>query len=418
MSIQTLNTWVDVPEGSDFTIYNLPYGIFSENGGEKRTGVAIGDQILDLAYLHEKGLLDSLDLPQGIFRNEVLNDFMVLGKPVWTKLRNRLQELLAQDNDELKQHSEKAFVKQSGAQMHMPVKVGDYTDFYSSEEHATNVGIMFRGKDNALMPNWKHIPVGYHGRSSSIIVSGESFHRPQGQILPKDADKPVFGPTNLLDIELEMAFITGGSTELGEAISTENAEDYIFGMVLFNDWSARDIQKWEYVPLGPFLGKSFASSISPWIVTMDALQYFKVDGPKQNPEVLPYLKFEGKKSYDINLEVYLKPEGGEGQKICSSNHKYLYWNMAQQLAHQTVNGCNINPGDMYGSGTISGKEPDSYGSLLELTWAGNNPIKLADGSERKFLKDHDTIVIKGYCEKDEIRVGFGEVRTEILPVKT
>ncbi len=417
MSIQTLNTWVDVPEGSDFSIYNLPYGIFSTNGDQPRAGVAIGTQILDLNYLQENDLLTSVDLHEGIFKKEVLNDFMALGKPVWSSLRKRLLELLDETDEELKPHAEKAFVKQSIAKMHLPVKVGDYTDFYSSEEHATNVGIMFRGKDNALMPNWKHIPVGYHGRSSSIIVSGEPFHRPQGQILPKDADRPVFGPTNLLDIELEMAFITGGATKLGETVSTENAEDYIFGMVLFNDWSARDIQKWEYVPLGPFLGKSFASSISPWIVTMDVLQYFKVDGPKQNPEVLPYLNFEGKKSYDINLEVYLKPQGGEEQKICSSNHKYLYWNMAQQLAHQTVNGCNINAGDMYGSGTISGKEPDSYGSLLELTWAGNNPIQLNDGSERKFLKDHDTIVIKGYCENDEIRIGFGEVRTEILPAK-
>lgn len=417
MSYPTLNTWVDVPEGSDFTIYNLPYGIYSNGGGIKKAGIAIGDQIVDLNYLHENGLLYGIELPDGIFKKEVLNDFMKLGKPVWTALRNRLHELLAENDEELKAHAENAFVKQSEVTMHLPVKVGDYTDFYSSEEHATNVGIMFRGKDNALMPNWKHIPVGYHGRASSIIVSGQPIHRPKGQTIPKDADQPVFGPTKLLDIELEMAFITGGSTELGESISTANAEDYIFGMVLFNDWSARDIQKWEYVPLGPFLGKSFASSISPWIVTMDALDYFRVDGPKQNPEVLPYLKFEGSRSFDINLDVFIKPQDGEEEKISSSNHKYLYWNMAQQLAHQTVNGCNINPGDMYGSGTISGKEPDSYGSLLELTWAGNNPIQLKDGSERKFLLDHDTIVIKGYCEKDDIRVGFGEVRTEILPAK-
>ncbi|MEQ9403552.1 MAG: fumarylacetoacetase [Cyclobacteriaceae bacterium] len=410
-------TWVNIPENSDFTIHNLPYGIYSVDGGERRAGIAIGDQIIDLDFLQKNGLLSDISLPEGIFRKEVLNAFMSLGKPVWTGLRKRLQELLSEVNDELKALADQALISQSSAAMHLPVKVGDYTDFYSSEEHATNVGIMFRGKENALMPNWKHIPVGYHGRSSSIIVSGESFHRPKGQMIPNDSEQPVFGASKLLDIELEMAFITGTSTQLGESVTTTEAEDYIFGMVLFNDWSARDIQKWEYVPLGPFLGKSFASSISPWIVTMDALDYFRVAGPIQNPEVLPYLKYEGDKSYDIQLEVYLMPEGGEEQKICASNHKYLYWNMAQQLAHQTVNGCNINTGDLYGSGTISGKEPDSYGSLLELTWRGENPIKLNDGTERKFLQDHDTIIMKGYCEKDGIRVGFGEVRTKILPAK-
>lgn len=411
------STWVEIPENSDFTIHNLPYGIYSEADGIRKAGVAIGDEIINLDYLQEKGLLDELSIPDGIFCEDVLNDFMSLGKPVWTALRARLLELLDESNDELKSQKSAALVKQSDVQMHMPVQVGDYTDFYSSEEHATNVGIMFRGKDNALMPNWKHIPVGYHGRSSSIIVSGEPFHRPKGQTLPKDSDQPVFGPSKLVDIELEMAFITGSASEIGESVSVADAEDHIFGMVLFNDWSARDIQKWEYVPLGPFLGKSFASSISPWIVTMDALDHFRVDGPKQDPAVLPYLEFEGKRSFDIKLDVYLKPEGGQDQLITSSNHKYMYWNMAQQLAHQTVNGCNINPGDLYGSGTISGPTEDSYGSLLELTWAGQNPIKLNDGSERKFLQDHDTVTIKGTCEKDGIRIGFGEVTTQVLPAK-
>lgn len=412
-----LTTWVDIPEDSDFTIYNLPYGIYSVDDGLKRAGIAIGDQIIDLNSLQERGLLDALNLPAEVFKDEVLNDFIELGKPIWQALRARLQELLSENDTELKPIADDVFINQKDATMHLPVKIGDYTDFYSSEEHATNVGIMFRGKDNALMPNWKHIPVGYHGRSSSIIVSDQNIHRPKGQILPKDSDQPTYGPSNLLDIELEMAFITGKASSLGDRISTAEAEDYIFGMVLFNDWSARDIQKWEYVPLGPFLGKSFASSISPWIVTMDALDYFRVDGPKQQPEVLPYLKFEGKKSYDIQLEVYLKPEGGKEQLISASNHKYLYWNMAQQLAHQTVNGCNINVGDLYGSGTISGKDSDSYGSLLELTWAGQNPIKLDDGSERKFLKDGDTIVLKGFCVNDDVRIGFGHVRTKILPAK-
>lgn len=411
------STWVEIPENSDFTIYNLPYGIYSEVDEIRKAGVAIGSQIINLDYLQENGLLQNVDLPDGIFCEDVLNEFMNLGKPAWTSLRSRLLELLDEGNDELKQVAKEALVNQSDVRMHMPVQVGDYTDFYSSEEHATNVGIMFRGKDNALMPNWKHIPVGYHGRSSSIIVSGESFHRPKGQTIPKDADQPVFGPSKLVDIELEMAFITGGGPELGESISVENAEDHIFGMVLFNDWSARDIQKWEYVPLGPFLGKSFASSISPWIVTMDALDHFRVDGPKQDPPVLPYLQFEGKRSFDIKLDVYLKPEGGEDELLTSSNHKHMYWNMAQQLAHQTVNGCNINPGDLYGSGTISGPTPDSFGSLLELTWGGKNPITLKDGSERKFLQDHDTVTIKGTCEKDGIRIGFGEVTTQVLPTK-
>ncbi|MEM6830214.1 MAG: fumarylacetoacetase [Bacteroidota bacterium] len=416
MSLKQLETWVEIPESSGFTIYNLPYGIYSVKKGKKQVGVAIGEQILSLAYLQASGLLESVKLPSGIFEKEYLNEFMSLGKPTWTALRSRVQGLLADGNDELKGHPE-AFVMQSEATMHLPVKVGDYTDFYSSEEHATNVGIMFRGKENALMPNWKHIPVGYHGRSSSIVVSGAPFHRPCGQVMPNGADQPTYGPSKLLDIELETAFITGKSTSLGESITTDNAEEYIFGMVLFNDWSARDIQKWEYVPLGPFLGKSFASSISPWVVTMDALDPFRVAGPVQNPEVLPYLQFEGKKSYDIQLEVYLTPQDGSEQKLCASNHKYLYWNMVQQLAHQSVNGCNIQVGDLYGSGTISGKTPDSYGSLLELTWRGERPIQLNDGTERKFLQDYDTITIRGYCEKEGIRVGFGEVTTQVLPAR-
>lgn len=404
---------IDIPQNSDFTINNLPYGIFSINGGTRKAGIAIGEHIIDLDGLQEAGSLDELKFPRGIFLKDVLNDFIELGRPVWRELRKELQRLIEVGDETL----ESCLVNQSEAVMHMPVRVGDYTDFYSSEEHATNVGIMFRGKDNALMPNWKHIPVGYHGRSSSIIVSGESFHRPKGQVMPKDAEAPIFSESKLLDIELEMAFICGKSTELGEAISTSEAEDHVFGMVLFNDWSARDIQKWEYVPLGPFLGKSFASSISPWIVTMDALEDYKVDAPVQNPEVLPYLKYEGKKGYDIQLEVFLKPENGEETKISASNHKYLYWTIVQQIAHQTVNGCNLNVGDLYGSGTISGPTEDSYGSLLELTWQGTKPLKLSDGTERKFLQDFDTVIIRGSCEKNGSRIGFGEVQTQILPAK-
>ncbi len=404
---------IKIQPNTDFTIHNLPFGIFSTEETELRVGVAIGDQIIDLDKALKAKLLGGLHLTDGIFKQAFLNDFISLGQPVWRGVRTKLQQLISENNETLTG----CLINQADATMHLPVRIRDYTDFYSSKEHATNVGIMFRGKDNALMPNWTHMPIGYHGRASSIIVSGQPFHRPKGQVLPKDSETPVFSPTNLLDIELEMGFIIGKSTELGETVSTADAEDHVFGMVLFNDWSARDIQKWEYQPLGPFLGKSFASSISPWIVTMDALEYFKTETPVQDPTPMDYLKFAGQKSYDIQLEVYLKPEGGEEQKITASNHKYLYWTIVQQLAHHTINGCNLNVGDMMASGTISGPTPDSYGSLLELTWRGENPIKLKNGSERKFLQDYDTVIIRGFCEKDGRRIGFGEVTTQILPAK-
>jgi len=302
--------------------------------------------------------------------------------------------------------------------MSMPVKVGDYTDFYSSIEHATNVGKMFRDPENALLPNWKHIPVGYHGRSSSIILSEVPIYRPKGQTKPNEEEPPVYGPCKLLDFELEMAFITYPGKALGDSINTANADDYIFGMCLLNDWSARDIQKWEYIPLGPFLAKNFASSISPWIVTLEALEPFRVKGPDQDPKVLPYLEYQGEKNIDIRLEVYIEPEGGDENKVCGSNFSHMYWNMNQQLAHHTVNGCNINAGDLYGSGTISGPSPDSYGSMLEISWRGSKPIKLSDGSERKFINDGDTVIMRAFCEKDDFKIGFGEVRTKVLPAKS
>jgi fumarylacetoacetase len=276
---------------------------------------------------------------------------------------------------------------------------------------------MFRDPNNALLPNWLWLPVGYHGRSSSIIPSGVAIHRPKGQTKPDPEQPPVFGPSQRVDFELEMAFITFDGKPLGDTISTEEAEEYIFGMCLFNDWSARDIQQWEYVPLGPFLAKNFASSISPWIVTMDALEPFKVDGPVQEPEVLDYLKYSGKKSYDIALQVAIKPEQSEETIICNSNFKYMYWTMVQQLAHHTVNGCNIRRGDMLGSGTISGPTPDSYGSMLELAWKGTKPLKMNDGTERKFIQDGDTVIMRGTCEANGIRLGFGEVSTKLLPAK-
>jgi fumarylacetoacetase len=297
----------------------------------------------------------------------------------------------------------------------MPVFIPNYTDFYSSKEHATNVGIMFRDPANALLPNWLHLPVGYHGRASSIVVSGTPIRRPKGQTKADDAVAPSFGPSKLLDFELEMAFVIGKSTELGESVTTEKAEEHIFGMVLFNDWSARDIQKWEYVPLGPFLGKNFGSTISPWVVTLEALEPFKVESPKQEPEVLPYLQFEGKKNYDIHLSVEIKPENGAGKIVSNSNFKYMYWNMVQQLAHHTVNGCNTKVGDLYASGTISGPTPDSYGSMLEISWQGKKPITLPDGTERKFIQDNDTVIIRGFAEKNGVRIGFGDCSGKILP---
>ena len=408
------NSWVPVDESSDFTIHNLPFGIFS-NGSIKKVGVAIGDQILDLPAVAKMGLFDSIEIPIQCLENEYLNDFIALGKKKTNSVRDQIQEAICDENSPLKD-AKNVLIPQNEAIMHMPVQVGDYTDFYSSIEHATNVGKMFRDPENALLPNWKHIPVGYHGRASSIVVSGQNIHRPYGQLKPVDGP-PAYSPTKRLDFELEMAFIVGKSTNLGETISTDNAEDHIFGMVLFNDWSARDVQKWEYVPLGPFLAKSFASSISPWIVTMEALAPFRVAGPVQQPAVLPYLQYSGEKNLDINLEVSISPSGSEASVICHSNFKYMYWNMAQQLAHHTMNGCNVNIGDMMASGTISGPTPDSFGSMLELSWGGKNPITLSEGATRTFIEDGDTVSMKGYAKKDGIRVGFGEVLTQVLPAR-
>lgn len=406
-----LETWVKVPDNSDFSIYNLPYGIFSVQEGAAKAGMAIGEQIVDLAVLADLGLLD---VSGEYFRQPTLNYFIGLGKEITNKVRLDVQQLLVLENSSLKNYPE-AFVPQSDATMHLPVHIGDYTDFYSSIEHATNVGKMFRDAENALLPNWKHLPVGYHGRASSIVVSGTEIRRPMGQILPKDTKEPVFQASGRLDFELEMGFVVGKSTKLGERVSTKNAAEHIFGMVLFNDWSARDIQKWEYVPLGPFLGKSFASSMSPWIVTMEALEPFKVSGPKQDPQVLPYLRYEGNNNYDIQLEVGLQPKNAPEKVVSTSNFKYMYWNMLQQLAHHTVNGCNVNVGDVMASGTISGKDESSYGSMLEISWGGKKSVQMKDGSERRFIEDHDTVIMRGHAEKEGIRVGFGEVSGTILP---
>lgn len=416
----SLKSWISVPENSDFSIQNIPFGIMSIGTGSKRIATRIGDKVVDLAALAQKGYFEGVDIDPAIFSSSTLNDFMELGKPVTRAVRDQLSSIFVDSNTTLQNNAadqEAILHAVETVSLHMPVHVPDYTDFYSSLDHATNVGTMFRGKEKAIMPNWRWIPVGYHGRASSIVVSGTPIHRPKGQQKPKDDEPPVYGPCKLLDFELEMAFITCKPTALGETISTGEADEHIFGMVVFNDWSARDIQKWEYVPLGPFLGKNFGSSISPWVVTLDALEPFRVPGYKQDPAPLPYLQYEGDKNIDINLEVIIQPEGGPETTVCRSNYKFMYWNMTQQLAHHTVNGCNINVGDMYASGTISGPTEDSYGSMLEISWRGSKPVKMNDGSERKFIQDHDFVVMRGYAEKDGVRVGFGEVRTKVLPAK-
>ena len=415
-----MKSFINYPQNSDFSIHNIPFGVAVFNREYIACCTRIGDLVIDLATLFDYGFFDEIEgLNENVFEAYTLNEFIELGKPVTNAVRLKIQELLLEGSS--LSHDEKTieecFYDLDKIQMMMPLHVQNYTDFYSSIEHATNVGKMFRDPANALLPNWKHLPVGYHGRASSIVVSGINFHRPKGQMKPADAEKPIFGASKQLDFELEMAFVLNKNTEIGESISTQEAEDAIFGMVIFNDWSARDIQSWEYVPLGPFLGKNFCSSISPWVVTLEALEPFRTASPKQEPEVLDYLKFEGDKNFDINLEVYLQPENGEENLICKSNYKYMYWNMTQQLAHHTINGCNVEVGDLYASGTISGSEPNSFGSMLELTWRGQNPLKLSDGTERKFINDHDTIIMRGFSEKDGIRVGFGEVRGKVLPAK-
>lgn len=409
-------TWLSIPENTDFSIHNLPFGIFSTaQNPTKRVGVAIGEHILDLLEIQKAGFFNSLNLPTEIFEKEFLNHFIGLGKATTNGVRAILQELLKSDTSPLASHVGKVLTAQKDAQMHLPIQIGDYTDFYSSIEHATNVGIMFRDPANALLPNWKHLPVGYHGRASSIVISGTNITRPCGQT-KADADAlPTFRASTQVDFELEVAFVVGKETKLGEPISTKDAEDYIFGLVLFNDWSARDIQKWEYVPLGPFLGKNFGSTISAWVVPLEALEPFRVATPIQEPAVLPYLAYEGLKNYDLQLEVSIQPKEAEETVVSKSNFKYMYWNMVQQLAHHTVNGCNVRIGDMCASGTISGSTPDSYGSMLELAWKGTKPLKMKNGTTRTFLQDYDTVIVRGFCEKDGIRVGFGEARGTILP---
>ncbi|TNE29787.1 MAG: fumarylacetoacetase [Bacteroidetes bacterium] len=411
-------SWIKVDEGSDFPIQNIPFGVFIPEDDIITTGTRIGDTAIDLSAMQQLGYFKDIEISDDVFLQDTLNDFIALGRGINRQVRDRIAEIFDENNAELRdneEHKARILFPADKVQMLMPIFSQDYTDFYSSREHATNVGTMFRDPDNALLPNWLHLPVGYHGRSSTIVISGEPIHRPMGQRKPKDADKPVFGPSVRVDFELEMAFITGEGKAMGQRISTEEAEEYIFGMVLFNDWSARDLQTWEYVPLGPFLAKNFGSSISPWVVTMDALEPYRCEGPKQEVEVLDYLKTEKDGAFDINISVAIQPENQEETVVSNSNFKYMYWSMAQQLAHHTVNGCKINPGDLMGSGTISGPTPDSYGSMLELAWNATKPIPMNGGGERTFIEDNDTVIMRGYCNNGTTRIGFGEVSCKILP---
>ncbi len=413
-------SWLNIAADSDFSIYNFPFGIYKlDETSEPRACSAIGDYIIDLGRANDLDFFNDLDISNKVFENQHLNDFIALGKATTNTVRIRLQKMFSEENYLGASELFKYFSYEiKDVIMLLPVKIGDYTDFYSSKEHATNVGMMFRDPANALLPNWLHLPVGYHGRSSSIVVSGTDIYRPKGQMLPPEGgETPIFGASKRVDFELEMGFIIGKNTSLGDAISTEEAEDYIFGMLLFNDWSARDIQQWEYVPLGPFLGKNFGSTVSPWIVTMEALAPFACEGPKQEQKVLEYLDFEGKKNYDISLKVSILAENTSEKVVSESNFKYMYWNMAQQLAHHTVNGCNVQVGDMMASGTISGATPDSYGSMLEIAWKGTKPVQMPDGSERRFINDGDTVIITGFAEKDGIKVGFGAAKGKILAAK-
>jgi fumarylacetoacetase len=411
-------SWIEVPENSDFPIQNIPFGVFITKDDVITIGTRIGDCAIDMGALQQLNYFEGIELTDDMFMQDTLNDFISDGKKTWRLVRNRLAELFDETNPKLrdnKEHRDIVIFNVKYIEMQLPVLIGDYTDFFSNKEHAINVGKIYRDPENLLSPNWLHIPVAYHGRSSSIIPSGIPVHRPMGQTLPNGEKTPVFGPSRLVDFELETAFITTDVNVMGENIPINEADDYIFGMVLLNDWSARDIQKWEYEPLGPFLSKNFATSISPWIITMDALEPFRTKGPKQDPAPLPYLQQKGKHNFDINLEVAIKPEKSEATIVTRSNFKHMYWSMSQQLTHHTSNGCRVNSGDMMGSGTVSGTTQDSFGSMLELTLGGKTPIKLNDGTERKFINDGDTVIMKGFCKNNGTRIGFGEISTKLLP---
>jgi len=413
-----LRSFISVDPASDFPIQNLPYGVFSAKDGlAPRVGVAIGDYVLDLWQLAQDCRIDVRDI--GVFSASSLNPFMALGPKVWSSTRARISELLRSDHPELRDNEklrQRSLVPMADVKLHMPIAVSGYTDFYSSKEHATNVGVMFRGKDNALQPNWLHMPIGYNGRASTVVVSGTPVRRPRGQLKPPTADVPSFGPCKRLDFELEMGVVVGQPSVMGEMLTEKQAEEMIFGFVILNDWSARDIQQWEYVPLGPFQAKVFATSISPWVVTREALEPFRLHGPAQEPKPLAYLQQAQPNNYDMALEVGMRaPQMNAPKNISRTNFKYMYWSSVQQLVHHAACGCAMNVGDLLGSGTISGPEKDQRGSLLEISWNGTEPVELATGVKRTFLEDGDSLVMRGWCQGDGYRVGFGEVEGTITP---
>jgi len=411
-----LRSFIPVDPACDFSIQNLPYGVFSARGLAPRVGVAIGDYVLDLWELEQDGRFAFGEI--GVFSQASLNAFMALGPKMWSKTRSRISELLRHDHPELRDSEELrklTLVPMSDVKLHMPFAVAGYTDFYSSKEHATNVGVMFRGKDNALQPNWLHMPIGYNGRASTVVVSGTKVKRPRGQLKPPNADAPSFGPSKRLDFELEMGVVVGQASAMGEMLTEARAEEMIFGFVILNDWSARDIQQWEYVPLGPFQAKAFATSISPWVVTREALEPFRLHGPVQEPQPLPYLRQGQPNNYDMELEVSLRAApANASQSICRTNFRYMYWSSVQQLLHHASSGCAMNIGDLLGSGTISGPEKHQRGSLLEISWNGAEPVELPGGVKRSFLEDGDSLVMRGWCQGDGYRVGFGEVEGTIV----
>ncbi|KAK4485020.1 hypothetical protein RD792_007628 [Penstemon davidsonii] len=421
-----LKSFVEVHPDSHFPIQNLPYGVFKpEPDSEPRPGVAIGDYVLDLSQIASAGLFDGPFLKSSdCFNQANLNKFVGLGRTAWKEARTTLQKLLSAEEPTLRDNAslrQKALVPMDKVQMLLPVAIGDYTDFFASKHHAKNCGLMFRGPENAINPNWFHIPIAYHGRASSIVISGTDIIRPRGQGHPAGNSQPYFGPSRKLDFELEMAAVVGPGNELGKPVDVNEAADHIFGLVLMNDWSARDIQAWEYVPLGPFLGKSFGTTVSPWIVTLDALETFASDAPEQ--ALCPLIIFD---CYICHLtwffleynksHVSIIPTGQEDASIVTkSNFKNLYWTITQQLAHHTINGCNLRPGDLLGTGTISGPEPESYGCLLELTWNGKNPLSLGSSTTRTFLEDGDEVIFTGCCKGDGYNVGFGKCTGKIVP---
>ena len=416
-----LKSWVNVDENSDFPIQNIPFGIYSpKGGGDLHVATAIGNYVLDLAYLDEAGYFEGTEIEgTEVFHEPTLNAFMSLGRKAWKDTRKVISRILSESNNTLRDNKDLkdlALISMENAEMEFPIDIGDYTDFYSSKEHASNVGTIFRGPENALMPNWLHLPIAYHGRASSVILDGRNIVRPKGQTKAPDAASPSFGVSKRMDFELEMGLFIGSGNSLGEPVSVSDAEEHIFGMALVNDWSARDIQAWEYQPLGPFLAKNLATTISPWIITLEALEPFRCSGPKQDPEPLEYLKNDNDSTFDINLEIHLKTENmNKYELISSSNYNYLYWDMAQQVAHPTTTGCNLRTGDMLASGTISGPEKNSRGSMLELTWGWSEPVKLSNGEERIALEDGDTVLLKGWCQGKGYRIGFGNCTGKLLP---